>query len=474
MTTTPATSTGTQRTDPKKAVPILLVSFVFCLIIDNGFKFMSKPIADDLGLSATTVSLQATLAGIVIGIGAVVYAALADAFSIKKLMTVGVGFIVTGSLIGFLFRSSWPMVLAGRIIQTAGLAAAETLYVIYVTKFLARSEQKTYLGFSTAAFQLALLLGALTSGFVSTYISWTAMFIIPLAMLATLPFIFKQIPDQQATSSNLDVIGLVLIAAVATFSILFTQKWNPIWLVGAAIGIAVFTVYIRRNEKALVRPEFFTNGRYVWALVLVLIVYSVQLAYIFLFPFAVADLHGMDLDKASLLIAPGYAAAVVVGAMSGRIGKKLSSRATIFLALALIIGSLVIAAVFVQASSTMLVVSIVMFACSFALMYAPLVATAISRIPAATSGIAIGFYNLTINIAIPIGIAYTAKLIDTDVRFFGGLSLSTSNRGIHYSTVLWIIALVAIAGTAVYAVADRRMAATKQHAGDDTILTEPE
>ncbi len=36
-------------------------------------------------------------------------------------------------------------------------------------------------------------------------------------------------------------------------------------------------------------------------------------------------------------------------------------------------------------------------ASGFALMYAPLVNTALQNIPAAKSGIAIGFYNLTIN-----------------------------------------------------------------------------
>ena len=45
-------------------------------------------------------------------------------------------------------------------------------------------------------------------------------------------------------------------------------------------------------------------------------------------------------------------------------------------------------------------------------MYAPLVNTALRNISAVKSGIAIGFYNLTINIAIPLGIAYTAKLQD--------------------------------------------------------------
>ena len=95
---------GKKVLNPKAAVPVILFTFVFSLVIDNGFKFMSKPIADDLHLSATTVSLQATLAGIVIGIGAVVYAALADTFSIKKLLYVGIGLTVIGSIIGNSFR----------------------------------------------------------------------------------------------------------------------------------------------------------------------------------------------------------------------------------------------------------------------------------------------------------------------------------------------------------------------------------
>lgn len=56
----------------KKAVPILLFLFVFSLVIDNSFKLISVAIADDLNISVTTVSWQATLAGLVIGIGAVV------------------------------------------------------------------------------------------------------------------------------------------------------------------------------------------------------------------------------------------------------------------------------------------------------------------------------------------------------------------------------------------------------------------
>lgn len=455
--TTEASKSGAKR-NPKAAVPILLFSFVFCLVIDNGFKFMSQPIADDLGLSVTEVSLQATLAGIVIGIGAVVYAAMADAINIRTLMLIGVALICVGSLLGFLFSGSWPLVLAGRIIQTSGLAAAETLYVIYVTKYLSRDDQKTYLGFSTSAFQLALLIGTLTSGYVATYISWTAMFLIPLAMLLTVPFIIKQIPEQQATQSSLDVLGMLLITVIATSVMLYMQQFQPLYLIPIVLGIGFFVWHININPKALVKPAFFKNGRYVWAITLVLIIYSTQLGYIlFLFPYAMRDLQGLTLDQASLMVAPGYACAVIVGALSGKIGQFMSSRTTIFAALIGITASLAVSAVTLESGRIPLILSAVVFASSFALMYAPLVATAISNIPAEQSGVAIGFYNLTINIAIPVGIAYTAKLIDLKLNLFGTLTAATTQTGVNYASVMWIITLIALVGTVIYFLADRTM-----------------
>ncbi|MDO5077320.1 MFS transporter [Corynebacterium sp.] len=458
-------TTKASSSNPKAAVPILLFSFVFCLVIDNGFKFMSQPIADDLGLSITTVSLQATLAGIVIGIGAVVYAAMADAINIRTLMLIGVAFIAVGSLLGFVFSGSWPMVLTGRLIQTSGLAAAETLYVIYVTKYLSRDDQKTYLGFSTSAFQLALLIGTLTSGYVATYISWTAMFLIPLLMLFTVPFILKQIPEQQATQSNLDVLGLLLITVIATSVMLYMQEFQWLYLIPIVLGIAFFIWHININPKALVKPAFFKNGRYVWAITLVLIIYSVQLGYIlFLFPYAMRDLQGLTLDQASLMIAPGYACAVIVGALSGKIGQYLSSRATIFTALIGITGSLAVSAVTLESGRVPLIIAAVVFASAFALMYAPLVSTAIQNIPAEQSGVAIGFYNLTINIAIPVGIAYTAKLIDMKLNLFGALTSASTETGVNYASVLWIITLIALSGTVIYFLADRAMLASERRA----------
>ena len=428
--------------NPKVAVPILLFVFVFSLVIDNGFKTMTMPIAQALDLSVKTASLQASLAGVIIGIGAVVYAALADSISIRKLMLTGVVLIAVGSILAFAFSSFWPMVLTGRLIQTGGLSAAETLYVIYVTKHLSEADQKTYLGFSTAAFQAGLLIGALTSGFISTYVSWTAMFLIPLILILTIPPIIKLVPEDEAVEGHLDVLGLFFIAVFATGLTLFMQEFDWVYLIVAVLGVVGFVYHIGHAKYPVVTPEFFTNGRYVWTILMVFFVYSTQMGFIFLLPFAAHDLHGMNIDKASLLMIPGYICAILIGIFSGKIGTVLSSRATIYTAFALVAGALVMAALFVQLHVAILIAAIVAFASGFSLMYAPLVNTALRNISAVKSGIAIGFYNLTINIAIPLGIAYTAKLQDLT----------------SYNTVLWILAAVAAIGIALYIVSDLKMA----------------
>lgn len=435
--------------NPKRAVPILLIAFVFCLVIDNGFKTMTGPMAAGLGISDNQASLQASLAGVIVGVGAVVYAALADAFSIRKLLLFGLALIGVGSVLGFVGSGSWMLVLIGRLIQTSGLAAAETLYVIYVTKYLREEDQRTYLGFSTAAFQAGLLIGALTSGYVADYVSWTAMFLVALAVVLVAPFVMTMVPDGKLSATHLDWVGLLGIGCFATCITLLFQ-WFTWWLVLLALlGLGCFVVDVLKNPKALVAPEFFRNRSFTSAITLVFLVYSTQLGFIFLLPFVAKEHHGLSQSGASNLMIPGYICAVAVGVLSGAVGKKLSSRTTIFVALAMILGALVLGAVGLNVSVWLLVIVIVLFASGFALLYAPLVKTALSRIPAEKSGIAIGFYNLTINIAIPIGIAYSAKLQDL---------------GIGASALLWVLAGVVAVGIVVYVLTMERPTARRTDA----------
>ncbi|ASD22236.1 MFS transporter [Cryobacterium sp. LW097] len=450
MSTATRPSVLTQAIKPSRAIPILLILFVFSLVLDNGFKFMSPALADSLNLPVTTVSLQATLAGILIGIGAVVYAALADSISIRKLIIFAIILMTVGSLVGFVFQGNFSMILVGRLIQSAGLAAAETLYVIYVTKHFRGDEQKKYLGFSTAAFQLSLLIGTVGSGFIATYIGWAAFFLVALLSLLAIPVVLRTVPKEATGGGHVDVFGLFLIAVFATGLIMFMQNFNLWYLLPVVAGLALFIWHIRTHDNAVITSAFFANAQYSLMIIVVFITYSVQLGYTFLFSFLISDVYGYNLGEVALLLIPGYVAAVIVGTLTGKIAKYLSSKQAITIALVAIVVSLLIPALLVDKGVWIFVISMSLFPMAFALMYGPLVSTAIERVPVANSGIAIGFYNLTINIAVPVGIAYTATLMKLQPNLLGGIT--DGAQASSYGSVLLILTGVAALGLVLYRV----------------------
>jgi MFS transporter, DHA2 family, metal-tetracycline-proton antiporter len=424
----------------RKAIPVILFFFVFALIIDNSFKLISVAIADDLGISTTTVSWQATLAGLIIGIGAVVYASLADSISIRKLLIIGIILICVGSVMGYLFQESFVLILISRVIQTAGLASAETLYVIYVTKHLPKSEQKKFLGLSTSSYSLSLVIGSVTGGYVSTYLHWTTLFLIPLLTLLILPFIMKYLPKEKSKKSHVDVIGLILITAIATSVMLYITNFNWMNIIIFVVAVGLFISYISKSHKSLISISFFKNKQFVSILAVASIIYTVQLGYIFLFPFLLEKVYGLGLDKISLLLIPGYLTAVIIGALSGKIAKRLSSKKAIFIAMASIAISLILPGLMVESSVIVFVLSMMLFSGSFALMYAPMLDACISTTPREKSGTAVGFYNLVLNVAASIGIAYTAAMIDS----------------LQFNQILFILALVSVIALSLFWLLVRR------------------
>jgi MFS transporter, DHA2 family, metal-tetracycline-proton antiporter len=434
----------------KKAVPVMLLLFLLCLVIDNSFKLVSVDMAKDFNISTTTVSWQATLAGLVIGIGAVVYAALADSFSIRSLISIGIVLICIGSIMGYVFQHSFLLVVVSRIIQTAGLASAETLYVIFVTKHLPANEQKLFLGLSTSSFALSQVIGALTGGFVATYFSWSTLFLVPLVTILLLPFILKYLPKEVGKGSNVDVIGLFLVGVISAALLLYITNFNWGYLLIFIVSIALFLTYISRNSKAFIGISFFKNRQFISLLGVAFVIYSVQLAFIFLFPFMLEKIYGLRLDTISLLLIPAYVLAATVGALSGKVAKVLGSRQCITIAMLGIAASLLLGAFFLKSTVVVIVISMVLFSCSFAFMYAPMLASCISNIGKERSGTAIGFYNLILNVAASIGIAYTAAMMDSSAMRMQILGYITSPDASMFSNVMIVLALLTVFSLLLY------------------------
>jgi MFS transporter, DHA2 family, metal-tetracycline-proton antiporter len=430
----------------RKTVPVVLILMIFSLVIDNSFKIISPDLVKYFGVSATTVSWQVTLAGLVIGIGAVVYSSLSDSISVRNLLVIGIILICAGSLLGYIVHTNYWLIVFSRIIQSAGLGATETLYLIFVAKYASAADQKKYMGFSTSSFQIATVIGILTGGFVSTYLQWQNLFLIPLLSLLILPFILKYLPKEETKKNNVDFLGLILIATVATSIMLYMSYFNWGLFILFIASVIAFLFYISKKKNAFITIEFFKNKQFLFVLIVAFIIYSTYAAYALnTLSFLLTTLYDIKLDTVSLMFIPACLLAAFVGALSGKIGKYLSSKQSVYLAISLIIISILMGALFVDSSITVFVISLIVFSCSFALLYAPLIDTSIKYVPTEKSGTALGFYNLCINIAMSAGFTYSAFLIDKKNLQFGFLSFTTDNPiALNYSTIIFIIAVIAV------------------------------
>lgn len=429
-----------------KIVPVILLLMIFSIVIDNSFKIISPDLVDYFGVSASTVSWQVTLSGLVIGIGAVVYSSLSDSISIRNLLTVGILLICVGSLLGYITHENYWLIVFSRIIQSAGLGATETLYLVFITKYATEQEQKKYMGFSTSSFQLATVIGTLTGGFVATYLAWQNLFLIPLLSIILLPFILKNLPKEEKKKNNVDFLGLIIVAVIATSIMLYMSSFNWGLFILFIAAVIVFLLYISKNKNAFITIDFFKNKQFLFGLVVAFILNSLYAAYALnTLSFLLTSVYDIHLDKVSLLFIPACLLAACVGALSGKIGKFLDSKECVYLAISLIIISLLLGVFFIKMSIAVFVVSLILFSCSFALLYAPLIDIAIKKVPTEKSGTALGFYNLCINIAMSVGFTYSALLIDKKDLQFGFLRFVTEEgTALNYSSIVAVLAVIAV------------------------------
>jgi len=75
-------------------------------------------------------------------------------------------------------------------------------------------------------------------------------------------------------------------------------------------------------------------------------------------------------------------------------------------------------------------------------MYAPMLDSCISTIGKEKSGTAIGFYNLILNVAMSIGIAYTAAMMDHSVMRSNILGYLNHPDASMFSNILFVLVLI--------------------------------
>lgn len=407
-----------KQSDPrmKKVVPWIIYVIFFSVINETVFNVSTPSIAEQFNLEPSEVSWVVTICILMFGIGTVIYSKLADIYSMRKLMILGILTYVGGSAIGFIFQSWYLAVIFGRAVQGAGGAAIPALVMILVAKHFSQEERGKLFGIITSIVSLAVGIGPVIGGFVSAHFHWSFLFFISLFTLVSIPAFNKLLPKESEGNGKMDIPGGILLAIGVSTLIVFFTEMNIWFLVVSVVFLIWFVFHIRRVDSPFVEPSLFKNNVYRSGLLIGFLVFCTVFGILFIIPLMLNKIYGLSTDTIGLVMFPGAISGVFFGTLAGNLTVKQGSHKVVYLGLGLISVSLLLVSVLIGQWVWLLATSLILMYIGFSFLQTALAESITQILPPQEIGVGMGFYNLTSCLAGSIGTAIIAKIVEVLIK----------------------------------------------------------
>ena len=394
----------------------LLVGLLFGLAgLGSSSAAIALPVlAQDMGVSIGVSAWVISLYALLLGVATAVYGRVSDLVGIRGPLLFGVGLMTTGAVIAALAPVFWVL-LAGRILQGAGVAAIPTLGVALVSHRYSGSVRAVALGRIAGVAAAISCLGPLAGGVVADLVGWRAVIALPIVGVLAVPFLFRSLPSE-GTGARLDVLGAVLVAATAAGLVMLVQSPSTgptVGLAGAvllALGVPAVVWWVRRRPHGFLPRSVVHNAVVVRSSIAAAAVPAAWFALLIAVP-AVLVAEGWRPWQVGVALVPS----AVTGLLAPRVAAPLLSRVggTASLAIA---GSTAAVSLLVAAagawwpSATLLVVAVVALTFAFGLGQPALMAVVGDAVADDVRGVALGVATLVFLVGGGVGSAVIGGL----------------------------------------------------------------
>ncbi|UOF88687.1 MFS transporter [Fodinisporobacter ferrooxydans] len=440
----------TDTSDIKKSVLWIYYVIFFAVLNESVFNVSTPSIAKQFELDASGVSWVVTIFFIVFGMGTVIFGKLSDMYSVKKLITIGIALYSLGSILGFVLQSWYPAVILSRAIQGAGGSSIPALVFVMVARFFTAEERGKMFGVITSIASFAVGIGPVLGGYIAGSFHWAYLFLLPLPVLAAIPFFQKFLPVEQRKAGKLDSIGAVLLCIVVSMLILFTTKAHWLYLLVAFIALILFIVQIRRAKEPFVDPALFTNPLYRSGLIVGFLIFGTVMSVMFVIPLMLSKMYGLNTEKIGLIMFPGAISAVIFGRVAGKMTVKRGSHFVVYLGLALIALSLLM-----QSSSVGLWVwyigaALIMMYIGFSFVQTALTESVTKILPVHQIGVGMGLFNMTSILSGAVVTALVAKAMEKELFAFPFHPFISNSHAYLYGNLILLLSLIVVTSGLLY------------------------
>lgn len=434
----------------KKLVPWILYLFFFSVLNETVFNVAIPKIAEQFSLTPSGISWMITIFMIFFGIGAVIYGKLSDIFSLRRLILIAIVIYNLGSVMGFLFQNSYPLIVLARAIQGIGASAIPALIFVVVARYFPAAERGKIFGLITATVSVGIGIGPVIGGFVAANMHWSFLFLIPLLTLISVPFFVKILPKEDRKKGSLDILGAILVGlGVGAFVLFLTIS---AWYYAAAFLalLALFIFHIRHKKDPFIDPTIFKNKLFRNGVIVGFCLFSIVIGIIFVIPIMLHGVHDLKPSEIGLILFPGAISSVIFGPIGGNLADKKGNVFVVIIGLASLVASLILISLFIGISTWFITGALLLLYIGFSMFQTALINSVSQTLPVEETGIGMGIFNLINVMSGAVGTALVAKLLEGKWLDFRFLSLSTDPKAFVYSNLMLLFTIVIILGGLFY------------------------
>lgn len=352
----------------------------------------------------------------------------ADRIGRRRIFLAGIALFCLGSALCGMAPGATALVLARAFQGVGGAMLNPVALSIVANVFVDPAARARAIGVWGAMSGVALALGPVAGGVLTTYAGWRSVFWINLpiglaAMLLTLRFI----PESRAARVRpVDgpaqcLVALSLAALTAGLIEARDYGWHalPIRLALAlsAAGLAALVLVERRRALPLLDLRFFRALPFTGAILIAICAFAIFSGFLFLNTLYLQDVRGFSALRAGFCTLPFALGVVACAPLSGRLVAARGARLPLLLSAAgLGSGALLLTGLAAATPLGVLLAAYGLCGCGFGLCNAPITNAAVSGMPRDQAGLAASLASTSRQVGALLGIALSGTMTGVAMR----------------------------------------------------------
>lgn len=395
ISTVEADSPTTQPTNNRLVIAILLIAGFVVILNETTMNVALSSIMADFGVEERTAQWLTTGFMLTMALVIPITGWLIDRLKTRQLFVFALSLFSTGTLICAISQS-FPMLLAGRVVQASGTAMVLPLLMTTVMQLVSANRRGAIMGNISMVISVAPAVGPTLSGFLLGFGSWRFIFatMFPIALLMLTAGIIKLRNVGEHRKTPLDLLS-VLLSVVGFGPLVYGlsligETDGPGWHapVAIAIGVAGLALFVwrqtklQREDRALLDLRTFTFPQFVVGATMLGMAMMALFGTIILVPLLCQRAFGLEPLQVGLMMLPGGILMGILGPIVGRLFDRVGPRTLVTPASFVALGAFLS---FASLSATtpwwLIMLTHMVMSMSFAFVFTPLFTVALGALP---------------------------------------------------------------------------------------------